>query len=366
MKRILAAALSLAVLAGLSGVVQPRAEAAQPGVSAAAAILVDGESGRVLYAKNEDVPRPIASITKLMTALVAVELCPDLGRSVTIQPEWTGAEGSSMYLKAGEELTLESLLYGLLLSSGNDAAIAIAAACGGSVEAFVARMNERAAALGMTGTHFANPNGLDDPAHYSTAFDMALLAREVLRQEALMRIVSTRSATVAGRALTNHNKLLWRYSGCTGMKTGYTDEAGRTLVSSAQRDGQSLIVVTLDDPNDWADHASLFDYGFSAWPRTLLAQAGQTTWYVPVWGSLCRFAAVEAASDVAYPLASGEEVTVRLSLPERVEAPVEAGTRAGWLTFYLKGEAVGRTELIYVQGVEDNRAPEGWLSRLFG
>lgn len=366
MKRIFAVALIAAISVSLFKLIQPEAEAAQPGVSASAAVLMDGESGRLLYAKNADVPRPIASITKLMTALVAVELCPDLGRRVTIRAEWTGAEGSSMYLKPGEELTLEGLLYGLLLSSGNDAAVAIAGACAGSVEEFVARMNERAAALGMTGTHFANPNGLDDPAHYSTAADMALLAREILQREELMRIVSTRSITVAGRTLTNHNKLLWRYSGCTGMKTGYTDEAGRTLVSSAQRDGQSLIVVTLNDPDDWADHASLFDYGFSAWPRTLLCLGGRTKWNVPVTGSVCRFAAVEAANDVYYPLSEEERVTSSISLPEQVEAPVEAGTRAGWLTFYLNGEAIGRTELVYAQDVADNRAPEGWLTRLFG
>ena len=236
---------------------------AEPTLSASSAILMDKESGRVLYEKNAREQRSIASITKLMTALVAVELHPDLSSTVTIQREWTGAEGSSMYLKPEEEVTLEALLYGLMLSSGNDAALAIAGYCGGDVESFMAEMNKKAAQLGMNDTHFANPNGLDDPDHYSTAYDMAILARAVLEREELRAIVSTRSIFIAGRSLTNHNKLLWRYEGCTGLKTGYTDEAGRTLVSSALRDGQELIAVTLNAPNDWADHAALFGYGFA-------------------------------------------------------------------------------------------------------
>ena len=175
---------------------------AQPTLSASSAVLMDRESGRVLYEKNAGERRSIASITKLMTALVAVELHPDLSSTVTVEREWTGAEGSSMYLKPGEELSLEALLYGLLLSSGNDAALAIAGYCAGDVESFVAEMNKKAAQLGMNDTHFANPNGLDDPQHYSTAYDMALLARAVLEQEELRAIASTRSIFIAGRSLT--------------------------------------------------------------------------------------------------------------------------------------------------------------------
>lgn len=333
--------------------------------SASAAILMDSESGRVLYDYNADQQRPIASITKLMTALVAVELCPDLSTEVTVRQEWTGAEGSSMYLKPGEKLTMEALLYGLLLSSGNDAALAIAGSCCETVEDFVARMNETAAKLGMTNTHFANPNGLDDPEHYSTARDMALLARAVLEQETLRRITGTRTITIAERYLANHNKLLWRYEGCTGLKTGYTDEAGRTLVSSAQRDGQELIAVTLNDPNDWADHAALFDYGFSAYPRTLAA-GGDQRWLIPCEGSLGRFVSVGTGTDVFYPLTEGESLSVEVSLPERTEAPVAAGEEAGELVISLGTEVVLRVPLYYQTGAVDDRAPEGWLSRIFG
>ena len=333
--------------------------------SASAAILMDSESGRVLYAHNADQQRPIASITKLMTALVAVELCPDLSTEVTVRQEWTGAEGSSMYLKPGERLTMEALLYGLLLSSGNDAAIAIAGTCCETVEDFVAVMNETAAKLGMTNTHFANPNGLDDPEHYSTARAMALLARAVLAQEPLRRIAGTRTITIAGRYLANHNKLLWRYDGCTGLKTGYTDEAGRTLVSSAQRDGQELIAVTLNDPNDWTDHAALFDYGFSTYPRTLAVGEGQQ-WLIPCEGSLGRFVSAGTGTDVFYPLKEGESLSVEVSLPEQEEAPVTAGSEAGELVLSLDAEVVLRVPLYYQTGAADDRAPEGWLSRFFG
>lgn len=352
-----------ALLLALSLLVLP-VYGAEPTLSASSAILMDQESGRVLYAKNAEERRSIASITKLMTALVAVELHPDLSSTVTIKREWTGAEGSSMYLKPGEEVTLEALLYGLLLSSGNDAALAIAGYCAGDVDTFVAEMNKKAAQLGMNDTHFANPNGLDDPDHYSTAHDMALLARAVLEREELRTIASTRSICIAGRSLTNHNKLLWRYEGCTGLKTGYTDEAGRTLVSSALRDGQELIAVTLNAPNDWADHAALFDYGFATYPRTLVASAGE--WAdIPVTGSLCRFARASTVSDLYYPLAEGEQVSRTVDLPEQAEAPVLAGFPAGKLTLTLNGDEIGQLPLLYDKGAANNAAPLRWWQRLF-
>lgn len=338
---------------------------AEPSVSASAAVLMDRESGRVLYEKSAHERRSIASITKLMTALVAVELHPDLSSTVTVEREWTGAEGSSMYLKPGEEVSLEGLLYGLLLSSGNDAALAIAGYCAGDVESFVAEMNKAAARLGMNDTHFANPNGLDDPDHYSTAYDMALLARAVLDREELRTIASTRSISIAGRSLTNHNKLLWRYEGCTGLKTGYTDEAGRTLVSSALREGQELIAVTLNAPSDWADHAALFDYGFETYPRTLVASAGE--WAdLPVEGSLCPFTRVSTVSDFWYPLAQGETVQRTVDLPQRVEAPVLAGFPAGRVSFTLNGNEIGQLSLLYQTGAANNVAPLRWWQRLFG
>lgn len=359
MKRVVALLLVLCLLP------LPARAAGAVRTSASAAVLMDGESGRVLYAYNAHERRPIASITKLMTALVAAELCPDLSAEVTVRREWTGIEGSSMYLKPGEKLTVEDLLYGLLLSSGNDAAAAIAGFCCGTQEAFVAKMNEKAAVLGMADTSFANPSGLDDEGHWSTAHDMALLARAVLEREELSAIAATRTATVAGRYLANHNKLLWRYEGCTGLKTGYTDSAGRTLVSSAERDGQTLIAVTLNAPNDWVDHANLLDYGFETYPCRL-ALEGEERWLVPCGGGLCPVAAVSAGTDVHYPLAEGEHFTLELSLPEQVQAPVAAGTQLGTARLVLEGETVLTVPLICADGVPDNRAPASWLARLFG
>ena len=351
------------VLAGLVAAVclvigMPWAQGAAPSTSAASAILVDWDSGRILYEHNAHERRPIASITKLMTALVAVESTPDLAQEVTIKAEYTRAEGSSMYLREGEVLTLEALLYGLLLASGNDAALAVAGACAGDVDTFVAWMNQWAADLGMEDTHFANPNGLNDENHYSTAADMALLARVVMDHEVLAEMVATKSITIGERTLVNHNKLLWRYEGCIGMKTGYTDLAGRTLVSCAQRGEQRLIAVTLHDPDDWADHAALFDYGFETYPSFPLARAGKQVRTLPVTGSLNRFVPVETDRDVSYPLLETEQVRAEVVLPEQVQAPVEAGQIAGRMTFYLGEKVIGETYLVYSQGVADDTAQQ--------
>ena len=253
-RRILAALWAAVSLIGCLTAVTEAVE-----VSAAAAVLMDADSGRLLYEKNGEERMLIASTTKLMTALVALEQ-GSLQQEITV----TGghmAEGSSMYLRPGEKLTLETLLYGLLLCSGNDAALAVTECMGGAVP-FVARMNEKAAELGMENTHFANPNGLDDEAHYSTAEDMAKLAAAAMDDPVLRRVASTRTARIGGRTLTNHNKLLSRVEGCVGLKTGYTRAAGRTLVSCAERDGVRLVAVTLQDGDDWNDHASLYEQGF--------------------------------------------------------------------------------------------------------
>lgn len=346
MRRRLAAAITAFVLC-----TQPVAFAATPVPSAASAIVVDGDTGRVLFEKNIHEERLIASITKLMTALVAVEAVPDLNTSITVEREWTLAEGSSIYLREGETLRLETLLYGLLLNSGNDAALAVAGGCAGDVETFVGWMNERAASLGMKNTSFANPNGLNHEEHYSSAYDMALVAREVLAHPDLCKIIATKSITLEGHTFSNHNKLLWQYEGCIGMKTGYTQMAGRTLISAAQRQGQTLICVTLSDPDDWRDHAALLDYGFQTYPRHVLALAGRKFRTIPVTGSLNRFVAVETSHDVYYPLAAGEQVRATLELPKAVEAPVEQGTVAGSLSFYVGEKEIGKTYLLYSASV---------------
>ena len=256
-KKLCGALLALTMLLAL---LPCRAEAAQ--LSATAAILMDADSGEVLYEKDTGRRMRIASTTKIMTALVALERAK-LTDTITVTASHM-VEGSSMYLKPGETVTVEELLYGLLLCSGNDAALALADCCGG-LDAFVQAMNEKAAALGMKDTSFANPNGLDDENHYSTARDMAVLAAYAAEDPTFRRICSTKTATVGGRSMTNHNKLLRQIEGCIGMKTGYTKAAGRTLVSCAERQGRRLVAVTLCDGNDWADHKTLYEMGFATY-----------------------------------------------------------------------------------------------------
>lgn len=335
----------------------------EPVLSAQAAVLMDADSGRVLFEKNADEERLIASITKIMTALVALEATDDLDAAVTVKREYTLAEGSSMYLKAGEELSMRELLYGLMLSSGNDAALAVAGACAGEVETFVGWMNQRAESLGMTHTHFINPNGLNDENHYSTARDMALLTREALQNEVFAEIVSTRSITLGERTLTNHNKLLWRYEGAVGVKTGYTQMAGRTLVSAAERDGQTLIAVTLNDPDDWADHAALLDWGFARWPEVRLCRAGKAVAQTAVTDGEAELVTLELDRDVWYPLEEDETVRARWTLPDAVKAPVSKGAIAGELTFYRNGEEIGRSYLVFGSDVP-KAAPRGILERI--
>ena len=331
--------------------VLPSLGAEAPSVSAVSAVLMDGESGRVLFAQNPEEPRAIASITKLMTALLAAETVDDWNETVTVQPEWTGIEGTSLYLKPGEALTLRTLLYGLLLQSGNDAAVALADICAGDTPSFVERMNRRAAEIGMTNTHFSDPNGLSDENHYSTALDMARLAAVCLRNPTVAEIVSTRTVSMEGRSLVNHNKLLWQYPGCIGMKTGYTRQAGRTLVSAARREGQTLICVTLCDSDDWADHTALLDYGFSAFPRQTLAERGEVLRRIPVEGSLLHSVPVTVRSSVGCALGEGETAAESIDLPERASAPLTAGTLAGSVTYTVGDTVVGTADLVWGKSV---------------
>lgn len=350
-KKLLSALLALALCALLC----PAAPAGAVSTSAHAAILMEAETGRVLYAQNEQEACPIASITKLMTALVAAEHAGDLEQSVTVDPAAVGVEGSSIYLRAGEVLPLRHLLYGLLLQSGNDAAVAIAIHCAGDVNVFADWMNEKAAALGMTRSHFENPNGLDSEGHYSCALDMALLARAVLANPDLAEIAATKSITLGTRTFVNHNKLLWRYGGCVGLKTGFTKKAGRTLVSAARRGETTLIAVTLNDGDDWADHAGLFDYGFAHCHSHLLCRPGKVLGHVAVEGSLIPAVAVVTAEEIRYPLVDTEQVTARLDLPAALSAPVAAGDTVGSLIFYCNGAELGRTPLLAAQAAPDDR-----------
>ena len=340
MRKFSAALTALAVVFLLC----PPAEAV--GVRAASAVLMDAESGRVLYAHDAHHPRLIASTTKLLTALVAAEQADDLDEVVTIKGEWLGSEGSSIYLQAGEEITLRGLLYGLLLQSGNDAAMSVACHIAGSEAGFVALMNQKAAELGMKDSSFANPSGLNDDDHYSTAYDLALLARACLNNKTVAEICATRAVTVGTRTFINHNKLLSRYEGCVGMKTGFTEKAGRTLVSAATRDGQTLICVTLNDVDDWNDHAKLLDYGFATFPRQVLCRAGEVYGWVAVEGSLIPAVAAQTQGELGYPLTEAEKPVMEIELPQSAAAPLAPGARLGELRWLLDGKVIARMPLV--------------------
>ena len=314
-------------------------QAAAPETAAAAFILMEADSGRVLASHNETQERSIASTTKIMTCLVALEHS-ELTEKVTVKREHL-REGSSMYLLEGETLTMEELLYGLMLPSGNDAAECIAAHCGG--------MNEKAKALGMEHTSFANPSGLDEMGHSSCALDMARLAAYAMQNPTFARIVSTRTASVGTRTMTNHNKLLASYSGCIGLKTGYTGDAGRTLVTCAERGGMRMIAVTLHDGSDWTDHAALYDYGFSAYALSSGAKKGEAYGSVSVDG---QSVSAMAAESFRYPTAENEALSVHAELPQTVSAPVRKGQTFGTLVISCGETEVGRVDLVSARSVQ--------------
>ncbi len=321
-------------------------------VSAQSAILIEKESGRVLYSKNSAERMPMASTTKIMTAICALEEEENIDRTVEISSSAAGVEGSSMYLEKGEKMTMRELLYGLMLSSGNDAAVAIAEEISESCEEFAKLMNKKAEEIGLYNTNFTNPNGLPGNNHYSTAGDMATLAAYGLSNPEFLGIVSTKSYKIAGegkaypRVLSNHNKLLSMYDGCIGVKTGFTKAAGRCLVSAAKKDGMTLIAVTLNAPNDWSDHAAMLDFGFANYKYTPLALADEPVSSVEIVGSYAEMTPVYPERDVYFPLKEGENVVCEIEIYPEISAPVSRGETVGKMTLRLDRGEIKNTELI--------------------
>ena len=335
-------------------------------MSAEKAVLLDAVSGRVLYEKNPDQRSLIASTTKIMTALVVCEQCNVLDR-MRVPREAVGIEGSSMYLQEGEILTLQELLYGLMLSSGNDAAVALAIYCGGTVEGFAEMMNDKARVLGLKGTHFENPHGLDSPGHYSTARDLAVLAAYAMENPVFYKTVSAKTVTLGQRCLRNHNKLLWQVEGADGVKTGFTKAAGRILVSSATREGRRLVAVTIHDPNDWLDHAALLEEGFARYRVRRIVSRGETAGVLEEAGSPGGSVQLLVAEDFSYAGAENEKVSLALVGPGFVYAPVAAGADAGFAYVCIDGNAVGKVPLCYGETVEQVKEEEkSFLEKLFG
>jgi D-alanyl-D-alanine carboxypeptidase (penicillin-binding protein 5/6) len=334
-----------AVILALSLLSSP-ALAAGPPVSAAGAVLIDAETGTVLFAQNADTRRLIASTTKIATALVVLENCANLDESFQVPIDAVGVEGSSMYLQAGQNVTVRDLLYGLLLKSGNDAAIALAIRCAGSVEAFSAMMNGKAADLGLENTRFCNPHGLNAEHHYSSARDLAQLTRAAFQNEIFAHIVSSKYAQINGITIKNHNRMLWSYSGADGVKTGYTVNAGRCLVSSATRDGMRLIAVTLNDRNDWADHAAMLDYGFANYTLQTLSLQDSEIANIPLIGGGSITVKAARTARILLPKDKEGQVTTEIMLPRYLWGPVIPGSRVGLLTARLDGEIISQCPLL--------------------
>jgi D-alanyl-D-alanine carboxypeptidase len=317
--------------------------------------LVDAQSGSVLYEKNAEQRHLIASTTKILTALIVLERAEDLDATVTIPSDWTGVEGSSMYLEAGDVVSIRGLLYGLLLNSGNDAATVLAQTVAGDEATFVEWMNEYAAQIGMADSHFANPHGLDADDHYSTAHDMARLMIEAMKNETFREITHTRYINIDGFELYFHNKLLNRYQYCISGKTGYTVAAGRTLVTESEKDGQLLVAVTLNAPDDWNDQIAMYEYGYANAKRSNLCTAGACLGTVSVEGSQTALP-VYAAKTITYLVRDGDRVSWQVCLPDSISQSVHKGAAIGWIEYTVNGQSAGKTDLIagaYVTAQEE-------------
>ena len=348
MRKLTGILLSLALIFAVK--IPARAELA---VSAKAAILMHADSGRVLYEKNADEHMLIASTTKIMTAIVVLEHC-ELDDLVEVDSRSAGIEGSSMYLKAGESYTVEDLLYGLLLVSGNDAASALALHVADSMEEFAELMNAKAAELGMTESSFKNAHGLDEEGHYSTARDMAKLAAYCMGNEDFARIAGTVSHTVGEQTLVNHNRLLREYDGCLGLKTGYTMAAGRTLVTCAERDGARYVCVTLNDPDDWDDHKALYDWAFANYSFAEVIPAG-LSYEVPLISGAEMTAQAETEGAAYALIQNGESYDMELELPAFAFAPIAEGERAGRAAACSDGQEIASVRIVYSEDVEVDR-----------
>ena len=332
---------------------------AAPTVSAQACALLE-LSGRVLYEENAEAKLPMASTTKVMTAILAIEN-GNFSDVVTVSENAAGIEGSSMYLSAGETITLEDLVYGLMLASGNDAAYAIAEHIGGSAEQFIEMMNNKAQEIGAAGTHFVTPNGLHDEAHYTTAKDLAKIACYAMQNETFCDVVATTSKDLPAdedspaRYLRSKNKILYLYEGGNGIKTGYTKAAGKCLVAGAQREGMQLVSVVLNDYDMFEDSMELLDYGFANYQMQRLASSGDVFGEVPVEGGVKDLVSVAISEDISLPLRENEGTMVKttVDLPEKLEAPVEAGEVIGSVTFYLNEEVSVQADLCTQEAIQE-------------
>lgn len=344
LKKVVSFVLSFAIFNAFVTV----SNGASLGVSAQSAVLMCVNSGEVLYSKNENKHLPMASTTKIMTSLIALEAAtPD--REIVVDHNMVSVEGTSMGLVDGDSVSLSELVYGMMLQSGNDAANTVAYVLGGSPEKFAEMMNSRAKEIGMSNTNFVTPSGLDDENHYSTAYDMALLAAECIMNPEFRYICSQKSAKLTYgnppylRTLTNHNKLLWKYSDSIGIKTGFTKKSGRCLVSAAERNGIILVAVTLNAGDDWNDHISMFEYGFSNCDSAELS-CDLSGISLKIVGGNKAFVPLKLSRNCTYLL--GENCTFKLLLKQFEYAPINNGKIVGTAIFLNEGKVIDKIPII--------------------
>ena len=347
-------------------------------VSAKAAIVIEAKTGRILYAKNDHTKLPMASTTKIMTALLALEQ-QGLDEEFIVDENAIMVEGTSMGLKGGDTVTLRTLAVGMLLASGNDGANAAAVRISGSVADFTALMNEKAKEIGMTNTSFETPSGLDSENHYSTAYDMALLAAYALENENFADICNKTSAKVTygnppyKRTLSNHNRLLKAYEGCVGVKTGFTKKSGRCLVSAAERNGVRLVAVTLNAGDDWNDHKRMLDYGFSVTSVININNAFDKI-TLPIVGTdtpnFTTTAGVLEDVRAALTQEQSAKITTKAYAHKFLYAPVTAGAVVGYVDYIFEGKVVATASLQVPEDISAKAPQEqprkGFLQKIFG
>ncbi|WHY03617.1 D-alanyl-D-alanine carboxypeptidase family protein [Neobacillus sp. DY30] len=340
----------------------PQKVDASVSVSARGAVLMEQESGRVLFEKDAHTKRRIASITKIMTAILAIE-SGKMNEIVKVSEQATRAEGSSVYLKPGEKIKLEHLVYGLMLRSGNDTAVAIAEHVGGSMDGFVYLMNQKASEIGMLNTHFSNPHGLDDHEdHYSTAYDMALLTQYAMQNKTYQKIAGTKTYKAPNptenwdRQWKNKNRLLTKYKYTTGGKTGYTKRAKRTLVTTATKGDMNLIAVTLNAPDDWNDHISMYENGFKTYDMAEVLSKGK----IEIKTNKFYQKHLYLKNTVVYP-AKSEEMDL-FSIKYKLNKPGKDwgdsnhnGEAVGKAQVFLDGKMVRETPIYYQGGPEKKK-----------
>lgn len=371
MKKLLSSILCIVIFVTAVPIVSSAENSDAPNVSAESYVLYCADNGEIISSKYEHKKMKPASTTKLMTTLIALEEAAASNKQVKFTKEMT-AEGSSMYLEAGNIVTLKDLAAGMMMASGNDAANAVAITVAGSSEKFADRMNERAGQIGMKDTHFVTPSGLDDDNHYSTAYDLALLMSYAIENDEFAELTAKKSETVnfinpddKKTTYANHNKLLSLYEYCIGGKTGYTMAAGRCLVSAAKKDGLTLVCVTLNDRNDWNDHISLYDYGFS----NLACYDSEDTEYiidVPCVGGTDDNMTVAGEKDIKLVVSADNKnkITRKVYCDSFLYAPIKENQTVGVIEYTLGDKVIASNNLIAMKKVNSYKENKNIFTRI--